>query len=306
MSDIMKTSMKKGLMMCMAMGLIGTFFLIPATPISAQSTNTCYQKFPDIHQYSSNMYYYDMPNNNRVWLWISQLQYVTPKSGDRGTWHCDPDGGLVMVTTTELPACLTKVNLGVTGDPDGFSYTDATFGKVWVWVNNRYEIDSTDQRGDWTCSGDTLVLVGARNPNNQNANTGVQDNNEDANIGVQNNQTTTTTTTPTSTTTRSTSTAPGTQSTDLPLKIKLNNPLKVDTVQDAVKVFMDAVIKIAIPFIVVFFIWSGLQFILAQGNPKKLETAKHMFWYTVIGTLLILGAWAITDAIVGTVNSIAS
>jgi hypothetical protein len=100
--------------------------------------------------------------------------------------------------------------------------------------------------------------------------------------------------------------APGTQSTDLPLKIKLDNPLKVNTVQDAIRVFMDAVIKIAIPFIVVFFIWSGLQFILAQGNSKKLEDAKRMFWYTIIGTLLILGAWAITDAIVGTVNSIAS
>lgn len=94
--------------------------------------------------------------------------------------------------------------------------------------------------------------------------------------------------------------------TDIPLRIKLKNPLKVNTLQEAISLFMDAVIKIAIPFIVVFLIWSGLKFILARGNAKELETAKKTFWYTVIGALLILGAWAITDAIVGTINSIAS
>ena len=90
------------------------------------------------------------------------------------------------------------------------------------------------------------------------------------------------------------------------LSVKLKNPLGVSTIQGAISKFMSAVVKIAIPFIVVFFIWSGLNFILARGNEKKLTDAKRMFWYTVIGTLLILGAWAITDAIVGTVNSIAS
>jgi len=94
--------------------------------------------------------------------------------------------------------------------------------------------------------------------------------------------------------------------TEFPLLIRLKNPLKVDTIEEAISLFMDAVVKIAIPFIVVFFIWAGLKFILAQGNATKLEEAKKMFWYTVIGTLLILGAWAITDAIVGTINSISS
>ncbi len=78
----------------------------------------------------------------------------------------------------------------------------------------------------------------------------------------------------------------------------------MDTVQKAIKLFMDAILKIAIPFIVIFFIWSGLSFVLARGNPEKIKTAKNMFWYTIIGTLLILGAWTITNAIIGTVNSI--
>lgn len=100
--------------------------------------------------------------------------------------------------------------------------------------------------------------------------------------------------------------APTGQITDAPLNIRLKNPLKVNTIQEAIKLFMDAIIKIAIPFIVVFFIWTGLKFILAQGKPEEIKKARQMFWNTVIGTLLILGAWAITDAIVGTVNSLAS
>jgi hypothetical protein len=88
------------------------------------------------------------------------------------------------------------------------------------------------------------------------------------------------------------------------LSVRLENPLKVNTIQDAIKYFVNALIRIAIPFIVVFFIWSGLQFILAQGNPDKLGKAKKTFLYTIIGTLLILGAWTITNAIIGTVNTI--
>ncbi len=88
------------------------------------------------------------------------------------------------------------------------------------------------------------------------------------------------------------------------LQIKLKNPLKVDNIGDAITFFLNTLIKIAIPFIVVFFIWAGLKFILAQGKPEELKKARMMFWYTIIGTLLILGAWTIANAIIGTVNSI--
>lgn len=88
------------------------------------------------------------------------------------------------------------------------------------------------------------------------------------------------------------------------LDIKINNPLKVKTIQEAIKLFVGALVRIAIPIIVIFFIWSGISFIFARGNPEKIKQAKQMFFYTVIGTLLILGAWTITNAIIGTVNSI--
>lgn len=89
------------------------------------------------------------------------------------------------------------------------------------------------------------------------------------------------------------------------LNIHLNNPLSgVSTIPDAINKFLGIIIRIALPLIIVFFIWSGFSFILARGNAKKVTDAKNMFLFTIIGTLLILGAWVITNAIIGTVNSI--
>ncbi len=107
-------------------------------------------------------------------------------------------------------------------------------------------------------------------------------------------------------TSQSTATSTNTsgQATGFTLQVKLQNPLKVNTITEAVQFFVATLIKIAIPFIVLFFLWAGLKFILARGKPDEITKAKHMFWYTIIGTLLILGAWTITNAIIGTVNSL--
>lgn len=104
-----------------------------------------------------------------------------------------------------------------------------------------------------------------------------------------------------------------TQNSGFNLNIKLANPLCskstgkcTSTIQDAIKLFVNAIVRLAIPVIVIFFLWSGLMFIFARGNPEKIKVAKNMFFYTIIGTLLILGAWTITNALVGTVNSLTS
>lgn len=92
-----------------------------------------------------------------------------------------------------------------------------------------------------------------------------------------------------------------------PLNIHLTNPLSgVSTIPDAINKILSVVIRVALPLIVVFFIWAGFTFITARGNPEKIKVAKNIFLYTIIGTLLILGAWVITNAIIGTVNAIIS
>ncbi|HSE56740.1 MAG TPA: pilin [Candidatus Paceibacterota bacterium] len=89
------------------------------------------------------------------------------------------------------------------------------------------------------------------------------------------------------------------------INIKIKNPLgETDTIPEAIKKIMDVVLQLVFPFIVLLFIYAGFLFVTARGNKTKLEQAKTMFWYTLIGTLLILGAWTIATAIVNTVNEI--
>jgi len=87
------------------------------------------------------------------------------------------------------------------------------------------------------------------------------------------------------------------------LNIKFENPLKAQTIQDAIKLFMGVIFRLAIPVIVFFFLWTGLSYIFALGNADKLKKVHNMFLWTVIGTLLVLGAYAITNVIVGTINT---
>jgi len=106
--------------------------------------------------------------------------------------------------------------------------------------------------------------------------------------------------------TKSTTTTSTQPPVNQPLAIHINNPLKVNTITDAIKLLSSVVIRIALPLIIIFFIWSGLSFIFARGNPEGVKKAKNMFFFTVIGTLLILGAWTITNAIIGTINAVVS
>lgn len=70
------------------------------------------------------------------------------------------------------------------------------------------------------------------------------------------------------------------------------------------KKLFEAVVAIAIPIAVLFIIWSGFQFVLAQGNPKKLQAARRNFYYTLIGIAVFLGAWLLATIIASTVNAI--
>jgi hypothetical protein len=162
------------------------------------------------------------------------------------------------------------------------------------------------------CSFATKAM-GSSNTTQQNTNTNTNTNtstNTNANTtttqATTTQQTTTNNATSNQTTFTPTKVASGSSgaSSGFLLSVKLENPLKVGTISDAIKFFMTTIIKIAIPFIVLFFIWSGFKFITARGKPDKITEAKKMFGYTIIGTLLILGAWTITNAIIGTVNSV--
>ena len=74
--------------------------------------------------------------------------------------------------------------------------------------------------------------------------------------------------------------------------------------QSFIAAAMTAMVKIAVPIITVFIVYSGFLFVTAQGNQAKLETAKRNFLYSILGALLILGAWVLAQIIGSTVTEL--
>ncbi len=91
------------------------------------------------------------------------------------------------------------------------------------------------------------------------------------------------------------------------VQVKLDNPLgATKSVPELVRRFLNIVLKIGVPIVVLAIIWTGYLFIAARGNPDGLKKAKDSLMYTLIGAFILLGAYAIAEAVVSTINAIRS
>ena len=79
---------------------------------------------------------------------------------------------------------------------------------------------------------------------------------------------------------------------------ELKNPINADSFAQVVQGFADLMVQIGIPLATVFLVWSGFLFVSARGNEDQLKKAKETFKLTIVGTALLVGAYAIATAIV--------
>lgn len=86
--------------------------------------------------------------------------------------------------------------------------------------------------------------------------------------------------------------------------IEFDNPTPYNTIMELLRAVLDAIVRIMMPVIAVMFVVTGFMFVTAGGDEKKLETAKQMFFGTVVGAAIILGAWALATAIAGTIQQL--
>jgi hypothetical protein len=84
----------------------------------------------------------------------------------------------------------------------------------------------------------------------------------------------------------------------------LTNPLKVNNVEEFLAAVLRVVQMILSPFVVLVIIYAGFQFLTAQGNKSKIETAKRMLLYAVIGAAIILGAGLLATSLTDTVRDL--
>lgn len=90
------------------------------------------------------------------------------------------------------------------------------------------------------------------------------------------------------------------------ISVKLANPLGngIDNLPKLVEALLDIVLTVGVPLIALAIIYSGYLFVAAQGNPEALKKAKSTLVYVVIGAAILLAAYAISEAIVGSIEAI--
>lgn len=84
--------------------------------------------------------------------------------------------------------------------------------------------------------------------------------------------------------------------------ISFPNPIKQTSLEALIKAILDVVVQFGAIVAVFFLIYSGYKFIEARGNPGKIEAAQKTFFWTIVGGLIVLGAFVISEVIKNTVE----
>ena len=86
---------------------------------------------------------------------------------------------------------------------------------------------------------------------------------------------------------------------------QIANPLgNVTDIFTFINILLDAVLKLGAVLAVMAIIYAGFLFVTASGDEGKIETAKSVLLYTVIGIAILLGARLIAAVITNTVTNI--
>ncbi len=86
--------------------------------------------------------------------------------------------------------------------------------------------------------------------------------------------------------------------------VQLLNPLHATNLSTFVKDILDFVVRIGTIAVILMMVFVGYKFVVAQGAPGKIEEARAMLLWTVVGALVLLGAQAISIAIQTTVKAL--
>jgi hypothetical protein len=88
---------------------------------------------------------------------------------------------------------------------------------------------------------------------------------------------------------------------------QVTNPLgNINSFCGLIKAILSAVVAIGIPIAVLFIVFAGFKFVLAQGNPAELKKARDNLLYTLIGIGIFLGAWLLAMVIANTINTLSA
>jgi len=85
----------------------------------------------------------------------------------------------------------------------------------------------------------------------------------------------------------------------------IQNPLQSNSLLELLSAVVHGVTRIGAIALVFALVWTGFQFVVAQGNEEKIRGARTMFLWTVVGGAILLGAELIANIITSTAGSLA-
>lgn len=69
-------------------------------------------------------------------------------------------------------------------------------------------------------------------------------------------------------------------------------------------ILSEIVMPIAAVGVIVWVIWAGFQFVIAQGNPGAIDKAKQNLLWSLVGAGILLGAAGISKVLSATINAL--
>jgi len=88
---------------------------------------------------------------------------------------------------------------------------------------------------------------------------------------------------------------------------ELQNPLKADSFEGLFQnILTDVIIPVSATIGVIFIIWAGFGFVMAQGNDTKLSEAKKRLKWVLIGVGIVIASEVILDLLLNTIREVST
>ncbi len=84
----------------------------------------------------------------------------------------------------------------------------------------------------------------------------------------------------------------------------LQNPTKFSTVAEFMNAIFGVLIQLGAVAVTLAIVYSGFLFVAARGNPEELKKAKTTLFWTILGSLVLLGAQVISDIIENSLKTV--
>lgn len=77
-----------------------------------------------------------------------------------------------------------------------------------------------------------------------------------------------------------------------------------NSIVEVIVIALSRVIPILLVLAVLSFVYFGVQFVLAQGQPDKISKARAGLFWSILGAILIVGANALANAFIRTLGEL--